>query len=26
VFFVCCFAMSTYSRRVERRLTRHRAH
>jgi general L-amino acid transport system permease protein len=26
VFFVCCFAMSIYSRRVERRLTRHRAH
>lgn len=24
VFFVCCFAMSTYSRRVERRLARHR--
>ncbi len=24
VFFVCCFAMSMYSRRVERRLARHR--
>lgn len=24
VFFVCCFAMSMYSRRVERRLSRHR--
>jgi general L-amino acid transport system permease protein len=23
-FFICCFAMSIYSRRVERRLTRHR--
>lgn len=25
VFFVCCFAMSSYSRRVERRLNRHRS-
>jgi len=23
-FFICCFVMSTYARRVERRLTRHR--
>ncbi len=24
VFFVCCFSMSSYSRRIERRLNRHR--
>jgi hypothetical protein len=25
MFFACCFAMSSYGRRVERRLDRHRA-
>jgi general L-amino acid transport system permease protein len=24
VFFLCCFAMSSYGRRFERRLNRHR--
>ncbi len=26
VFFICCFAMSSYSRRLERRLNAHRQH
>ena len=25
IFFICCFGMSSYSRRLERRLNQHRA-